>query len=133
MWPLWINQLIEVIDSSVDYDEMAARNIRKELFEDKSTLCFPFSTSINDDGEVLCANGKAYIVHDGNLEEDEEAEEQFYLTDTTSVGFLVEENQGYLVIKSAKIASVAEGWVEVVENCGILDRPMNDFIDSFVS
>jgi hypothetical protein len=90
-----------------------------------------------DEDGTICADGKLYT--EGKKEElDDDGEvvgEEFFVDMLQSIGYLARRQGDVLVFESALYdfggAPVPPPSVELMEDCGFLDEPMNSFVESF--
>jgi hypothetical protein len=99
------------------------RDTFKEELESGLWLFFPFCEP-NAGAPVRCADGRPRKV-DGDKE--------FCLGDTDTAGYLLGLKNGRLTIHSAvqSLSCLPPASVDIVRNCGVLDKPMTKFIQSF--
>ena len=113
------------------------RDLEKELIQDGLTLFFPFAISSLDD-TISCADGKTYKIPDYDDDENMESGEDItVLPDELNIlGLTVRFIADCLVFETAShylgshVAPPPS--IDPVENCGILDKAVDDYIKGFV-
>ena len=133
-----------VIVSAKDYSlvpewepEDGNRDIEKEIVEEGLLLFFPFNAIDSDESHIKCADGNIYEIPAREDEDFDYDEFLPFIPDYMNMlGYAIRLDGKDLVIESAVHylgAHVAPPpSIDPIENCGILDKALYEYIKGFV-
>jgi hypothetical protein len=120
----WVHGVGDIPEYDEDKEE---RDFLTELKEEGKHLYFNFSNS-NIGEPINCADGKEYEI-------DEDS--NFCLGEADSVGYLLQYQEGEIIINSALNAAGAcvapPPSIDLEKDCDVFDKPMEKFIKKFIT
>jgi len=113
-------------------EEGEKRNLQNEILEDDLMLFFPFIMGGGEDS-VVSADGKSW-----SFDPDDEDSEFSILSDPMTIyGLTLRKADESFIIESAThylgACTFPPPFIDHIEDCGFLEKPMSDFVDLFVN